>query len=171
MKCSLNTFVALISAAIACLVGAVALAAFWGTALPLFGAAALVASVSYYFIPQIKNEILAYVACRGPSKCEPPTVAIDNLGQAAVILGIGSFLAAGLLQLTALAFISSWLFSVIGWGMEFLVAKFVESGVIACGAVAIILGGILTSVLGYRDCMNQLTASGQKTSSSGALGS
>ena len=58
MNCSLNTVAGLISAAIAALFAAIALAYFWMTAVPLFVAAGLVASVAIYFIPAIEKALL-----------------------------------------------------------------------------------------------------------------
>ena len=52
MNCSLNTVAGLITAAIAALLSAIALAYLWITALPLFAAAALVASVAFYSFPR-----------------------------------------------------------------------------------------------------------------------
>ena len=81
MNCSLSTVNWLISAAIAALLAAMALAFLWVAAIPLFAAAALVASVSFYFIPHIKQALLDYATCRGPGKCTIST-GVNNLGQA-----------------------------------------------------------------------------------------
>src|SRR5262245_42640507 len=114
MKCSLDRVRNLILGAIAALTAAIALAVFWIAALPLFAAAALVASVSLYFIPEIKKALVEYAKCRGPSeKCSlAPT--INTLGQAAAILSVVSFAVAGALQIAALALIASFFLSWLG---------------------------------------------------------
>src|SRR5262245_2704220 len=83
MKCSLNSVAALIATAIASLSAAIALANLWVAAAPLFGAAALVATVSFVLIPAIKNALRAYASCRGPSESCTISLGINNLGQAA----------------------------------------------------------------------------------------
>jgi hypothetical protein len=154
MNCSLNTVAGLIAAAIAALVSAIALAYFWPTALPLFGAAALVASVAYYFIPKIKQAIADYVACRGTSaKCQISTT-IDTLGQAAATLSVVAFALAAVMQVSALAFLTSWFLAWIGVGMMAAVAALVTSGIFACAITALILLGVLTQMWGYKKCMD-----------------
>lgn len=160
MECSLNKVAGLISAAIAALVAAIALSYFWITALPLFAAAALVASVAFYFIPAIKQAILDYVACRGPSdKCRI-SLALDNLGQAAAVLSVVSFAAAAIMQIAALAFLYSWLLSWLGVSMMVAVAFLVKAGQFSCAITVLILLGVLSNVWAYKKCMDQQQPSG-----------
>jgi hypothetical protein len=142
--------------AIACLSVAIALAALWVSAWSLFPAAVLVGAVSYYFIPNIKQALLDYAACRGPSdKCDIKVLGLDTLGQAAAVLSVVSFVAAGLLEITALALISSWILSWLGVTMQAAVAYLVKQGIVACVIVIGILLGVLTNAYGYKNCMDQ----------------
>ena len=155
MKCSLNTVYALITVAWGLLGAAFAAAYFWPTAAPLFAAAAMVATVSYYLIPHIKSALLSYVACRGPSEKCSPQLSINTLGQAAATLSVVSFLAAGLLQVTALAFISTWILAAIGIAMEPAVVALVYSGITSCVITIVILLGVLLNAWSYENCMDR----------------
>jgi hypothetical protein len=155
MNCDFDRIKNLIIIAIVCLGAAIALAALWVSAWSLFPAAVLVGSVSYYFIPAIKQAILDYVACRGPSgKCNIKNIGIDTLGQIAAALSATSFVAAGLLELTALAFISSWILSAIGVTLQVAVSYLVKQGIIACSIAAAALFGVLTNAYSYKSCMD-----------------
>jgi hypothetical protein len=155
MNCSLNKVAGLIAAAIAALIAAIGLSYLWITALPLFGAAALVASVAFYFIPAIKQAILDYVACRGPSdKCRI-SLALDNLGQAAAILSVVSFAVAATMQIAALAFLYSWFLSWLGVGMMAAVVLLVKAGQYSCAITGLILLGVLSNVWAYKKCMDE----------------
>lgn len=154
MDCSLNRVVADITGAITALVAAIALAALWVAAIPLFAAAVLVASVSLYFIPHIKQELLEYMRCRGPGECAT-SIAINNLGQAAAVLSIVSFAVAGAMQVTALAFIFSWFLAAIGIAMQAAVGILVASGVTSCAVVVFILLGVLSNAWSYKKCMDE----------------
>jgi hypothetical protein len=155
MNCSLDTVRNLILGAIAALLAAIALAGFWMTALPLFAAAALVASVSFYFIPAIRKALVEYARCRGPSdKC---TVAntINTLGQAAAILSVVSFALAGAMQIAALALIATWLLAWLGLTIQAAVAILVTTGVAACATVVFVLIGVLSNAYSFKSCMDQ----------------
>ncbi|MDH4161992.1 MAG: hypothetical protein OEW15_04800 [Nitrospirota bacterium] len=154
MNCKLDTVTALIAGATALLLAAIALAYYWPTAYPLFGAAALVAAVSFGMIPAIKNALIAYAECRGASDKCSISYAINTLGQAASILSVVAFTVAALLQLTALAFISSWILALIGVAMEAAVAALVYSGIAACVATIGIFAGVLTNAYSYKSCMD-----------------
>lgn len=167
MNCSLNKVAGLIAAAIAALVAAIALSALWITALPLFGAAALVASVAFYFIPAIKQAILDYVACRGPSdKCRI-SLALDNLGQAAAVLSVVSFAVAATMQIAALAFLYSWFLSWLGIGMMVAVALLVKTGQYSCAITVLILLGVLSNIWAYKKCLDEQQPSGPAGSNFG----
>jgi len=157
MNCSLSTVVAWISAAIASLVAAIAISYFWVAAVPLFIAAGLVATVSYVFIPAIKNALNAYAKCRGPSdKCQiSSTTAINNLGQAAATLSVISFTAAAIMEVGALAFLYSWLLSWLAVPIQAAVAIMVKSGQYSCAATVLILIGVLTNAWSFKSCMDQ----------------
>jgi len=155
MNCSLNKVAALIASAIAALLAAIALAYLWITALPLFAAAALVASVAFYFIPAIKQALLDYVACRGPSdKCRI-SLTIDTLGQAAATLSAVSFAIAAAMQVAALVFLFSWFLAWIGVGMMVAVLFLVKAGIFSCAITALILLGVLSNAWAYKKCMDQ----------------
>ena len=134
MNCSLSTVNALIWGAIAALLAAIALAWFWIAAIPLFAAAALVASVSFYFIPQIKQALLDYATCRGPGDCEIST-GVNALGQAAAALSLISFALAGAMEVTALGFLFSWFLAWLGVAMQVAVSCLVHAGIVSCGIV------------------------------------
>jgi hypothetical protein len=153
VKCSLSGVYAYIALAIAALVLALVFAALWVTAIWLFAAAALVATVAYVLIPKIKSELQAYVACRGPSKCSI-SISINTLGQAAAALSVVSFIVAAALQLTALALIASWFLSWLGLSIEVAVAILVRSGMFACAITALILLGVLTNAIAFKNCMD-----------------
>jgi hypothetical protein len=155
MNCSIDEVRNLILWAILCLSIAIGLAYAWVAAFPLFAAAALVAAVSFYFIPKIKQALLNYAACRGPSDKCTISLGLNTLGQAAGILSIIAFLAAAALELTALAFISSWVLSWLGVSMQVAVAYLVNSGIGACAAVIAILLGVLADAYSYKNCMDQ----------------
>jgi hypothetical protein len=159
MKCSLNTIATLISSAIAALVAAIVLAYFWVTAIPLFAAAALVATVSVGLIPAIKNALLAYAACRGPSATCTMSFTINYLSQAAAIISFVAFTVAAVLQITALAFLFSWFLSWLFPSTEAAVSVLVQSGLYGCAITAIILLGVLTNAWGYKSCMDKQDAS------------
>lgn len=154
LSCSLETVSKYIAAAIAALIAAIALSLLWVEAVPLFAAAGLVATVSLYLIPHIKQALLDYATCRGPGNC---TISdgINTLGQLAVALSVGTFVLAGLLQVTALGFLGSWILAVVGGTLEVLVKAIVFSGVASCVTVVIGLLGVLTNAIAFRDCMDQ----------------
>jgi len=157
MNCSLDAVYKLITGAIAALLAAIALAYFWVTALPLFAAAALVASVAFYSIPAIKQALLDYANCRGPSdKCRI-SLAIDTLGQAATVLSAISFAAAAVMQVAALAFLYSWFLSWLGVATMVAVAYLVHAGIFSCAITVLILLGVLSNAWSFKQCMDQQT--------------
>ena len=154
MNCSLDKVAGLISAAIAALLAAIALAWLWMTALPLFAAAALVATVTFSLIPAINQAIRDYAACRGPSgKCGTART-IDVLGQAASTLSFVSFAVAGAMQVAALAFLFSWFLAWIGVGMMVAVLFLVKAGIVSCAITALILIGVLSNAWAFKKCMD-----------------
>jgi len=155
MNCSLDHVRNLILWALLCLSIAIGLAYGWVAAIPLFAAAALVAAVSYYFIPEIKKALLDYIACRGPSKCNLATIGIDTLSQAAAVLSVVSFVAAGIMEITALALLYSWLLAWLGVSIQAAVATLVYSGIAACATVIAILLGVLSNAYSYKNCVDQ----------------
>jgi hypothetical protein len=136
------------------------LAYFWVAAIPLFAAAALVATVSFYFIPAIKDALLAYATCRGSSGKCTITTGVDTLGQAAAVLSLISFPLAGAMEVTALAFIFSWFLSWLGLSMQAAVAILVASGISSCAIVILILLGVLSDAYSYKNCVDQQSGSG-----------
>jgi hypothetical protein len=155
MNCSLDEVRNLILWAILCLSIAIGLAYGWVAAIPLFVAAALVAAVSFYFIPAIKQALLDYAACRGPSdKCTISTN-INTLGQAAGILSVVSFVAAGIMEIAALGFLYTWLLAWLGVSIQAAVAALVYSAIAACATVIAILLGVLSNAYSFKNCMDQ----------------
>ena len=155
MNCSLSKVQGLIAAAIAALSAAIVLSILWVTALPLFAAAALVASVAFYFIPAIKQALLDYAACRGPSDVCRISLTIDTLGQAAATLSAVSFALAAVMQVSALAFLYSWFLSWIGVGIMAAVAIMVKAGQFSCAITALLLLGVLTNANSFKKCMDE----------------
>ena len=154
-NCSLSTVYGLIAGAIACLLLAMALAYFWVAAIPLFVAAALVASVSFGFIPAIKNALIAYAQCRGASGKCTMSLSIDTLGQAAATLSLVAFLAAAVMEVAALAFLYSWLLAWLGVSIQVAVAYMVKTGLFSCAITILLLLGVLTNANSYKSCMDQ----------------
>ena len=154
MNCNLDKVNGLIAAAIAALVAAIALASFWVTALPLFAAAALVASVSFYFIPKIKDALNEYAACRGPSKACRINSTVDTLGQVAATLSVIAFTAAAVLQIAALAFLYSWVLSWLGVTTMAAVALLVTAGKYSCAIAILLLIGVLSNAWAFKKCMD-----------------
>ena len=131
-----------------------ALAYLWVAALPLFAAATLVASVSFYFIPHIKQALLDYATCRGPGPCTI-SEGVNTLGQAAAMLSLVAFALAGAMEVTALGFIFSWFLSWLGVAMQAAVLALVHTGLVSCAIVVLILLGVLSNVYGYKACMDK----------------
>ncbi len=155
MNCSLNTVAGLISAAIALLLAAIVISYFWVAALPLFIAAGFVASVSFGFIPAIKNALLAYAQCRGSSDTCSISLGINNLGQAAATLSLIAFLAAAVMEVAALAFLYSWFLAWLGVSIQVAVAFMVKSGQFSCAITVLILLGVLSNAWSFKNCMDQ----------------
>jgi hypothetical protein len=160
MNCSLSTVIGLILGAVALLFAAIGVAAFWTTAWPLLGAAALVAIVAFGMIPLIKNALLAYATCRGPSeKCSISTT-VNSLGQVASFVSAGSFLIAALLQFTALAFLSNWVTALIGGTLQDIVSGFVDTGITGCVIGIVLLFAVLGQAVTFKNCMDQQMSGG-----------
>jgi hypothetical protein len=155
MNCSTDHAVALIWSAIGALLAALALAALWQTALPLFGAAALVATVAYVLLPKIKQAIRDYVACRGPSQSCSANLTIDTLGQVAATISAVSFALAGALQIGVIASLVSGFLAWLGIGGAVAVATLVHSGMVACAIGVLLLAGVLTNLYAYKSCMDK----------------
>lgn len=155
MNCSLTTVNSLISAAIAALLGAIALAYWWPVAYPLFAAAALVATVSFVLLPKIRSAFLDYVNCRGRSdKCSPSLV-VDTAGQVAAAISAIAFALAGALQIAAIAAFAVYFLAWIGVGLEVAVVYLVRSGMFACAIGVLLLVGVLSNVLAYKSCLDK----------------
>lgn len=170
MNCSLSKVMWLIATAIALLVGAIALAVFWIAAGPLYVAAGLVATVSFILVPAIKNALLEYAACRGPSKCTI-TNGVNNLGNIGLYLSAGTFLLAAIMETAALAFLYSWFTAWIGISIQGAVVILVASGTTGCAITVFVLIGVISDATGFRDCVNAETGgSGTGTLASKADG-
>jgi hypothetical protein len=160
MNCSLNSVAGLIALAIALLVAAIVASYLWVAAVPLFIAAALVATVSFVLIPAIKNALIAYQQCRGPSDTCTMSLAIDTLGQVAATISAIAFLAAAIMEVAALAFLYSWILAWLAVTIQVAVAFMVKSGQFACAIAVLILLGVLTNAWSYKSCMDQQHAGG-----------
>src|SRR5262245_24066268 len=98
-----------------------------------FAAAALVAIVSAYLIPKIIEALNDYAAFRGPSdKCILRNLGLDTLGQALAILALVSFGFAALMEVAALAFLTSLILAFLAVPLEVAVARLVIAGIAAC---------------------------------------
>jgi len=158
MKCSLNAFNIYFALAVALLALAVVLATQWPTALPLFGAAAAIGLFSYVVIPKMKQALLDYATCRGPSiKCSL-NLTLNNLGQVTAVVSVVSFALAGTLQIAALAFIYSVFLAWLGVATSAAVAFLVKSGVTACGVALAILLGVQANAWSFKRCMDEQDA-------------
>jgi hypothetical protein len=155
MNCSLGNVISLILLAVFCLLAAIALAYYWPTALPLFAAAALVASVSFVIIPAAKDALFAYAACRGSSTDCAISSSIVVLGQLAAAISFIAFAVAAVLQVAALAALVSWILALFGASLEGVVATLVTAGITACGVGIVLCFGVLTQAYAYKNCMDQ----------------
>jgi|SRR6185437_6592793 len=155
MNCSLQSVIGSISLAIGMLAGAIVLAVvFDSSAIALFGAAALVLGVTAAVIPALKDAIVNYSACRGPSRTCSISTTISTLGQVTSVLSVISFVVAGALQLSVLAFLSNYITAIAGLALSTIVKGLVDSGIAACVAGIGILLGVLSQVLSYKSCMD-----------------
>ena len=66
-----------------------------------------------------------------------------------------AFLVAGVLEIAALAFISSWILAWLSVSMQTAVAYLVNSGITACVIVTGILLGVLSNAYGFKSCMDK----------------
>jgi len=159
MKCSLTTVLLLVLLAIACLLTAIGFAVygyvpvnFWS----LFVAAGFVGVVSFVLISAIKNALLAYATCRGPSEKCSIASAINNLGQLPYLISAVTFAIAGALQIAAVAAFLIWIFgAAIAAAIIAQAATLITAGIISCGAGVVLLIGVLTDAYGYQSCMDQ----------------
>lgn len=163
MNCSLSSVAGWAAAALTTLTSAVVLAWLWVSAVPLFAAAALVATVSLVLIPKMKQALLDYQKCRGNSAKCSLKLGIDNLGMAAAALSAVSFAIAGAMQVAALALIFTWFFAAIGVGMSAAVLLLVKSGTFGCAIAALIIIGVLSNAWAYKKCMDEQTTTGTNT--------
>jgi len=142
--------------AILCLTLAIALVVVIFTVGGLFAAAALVALVVAYFLPEIEKAIREYATSRGPSdKCIVRTLGVDTFAAAIVALGCVSFALAGAMQITALAFLSSIILAWLGVALQVAVNDLVVAGIATCTTVIGILSGLLPLIYGYKRCMDK----------------
>lgn len=112
----------------------------------------------------------APVCGRGPAgKCPPISLSIDTLGQVAATLSVVAFAAAGALQLSALAFISSWILAFLGVALEVAVQYLVISGWASCWIAIAILIGVLTNTLSFAGCMDQQQNAGRNVNAGSGI--
>jgi len=155
MNCKLNAFEIYFTLAICLMALAMALASNWPTAFPLFGAAATIALLVSVVIPKMKQALLDYVACRGPSvKCSVGVTLYKIMQVTALLSGI-AFALAGALQVTALAFISTFVLAWLGVATSAIVAVLVSSGILICGTAAVILFIIQGQAWAFARCMDE----------------
>jgi len=76
---------------------------------------------------------------------------IDTLGQAAAVLSVVSFVAAGIMEIAALALLYSWLLAWLGVSIQAAVATLVYSGIAACATVIAILLGVISNAYSYKN--------------------
>ncbi len=155
MDCNFDRVVGVISLTIGILVAAAIIAGvFHATVIGPIGAAALVVLVSLVMIPLIRTTLMNYVSCRGPSRACSLSHGIDVLGQAAGLISAFAFLAAGILQIAALAFLADFITALVGLALEALVWGLIISGIVGCVAAVIVLSGVLTEANAYKSCMD-----------------
>lgn len=152
MSCSPTRAYALIAAAIAALGAAVALAAIFFNPPALAAAIALILTVTLGLIPAINAALRSYEACRGAATSCNIGLSVNILGQAAAMIGIGSFAAALALQLVATGLLGSFFAS---WAAGALIAagEALKWGGIAGLVAGIgILLGLATQLAAYVSC-------------------
>lgn len=155
MTCSLDTVAGLVAGAIALLAAAIGLAIYWATVLPLLGAAAIVGTVSFVFIPAIKKAVTDYATCRGPTATCSLSPVINTLGQAGNVLSLIGFTAAAALQIAAIAFYASIILAWVGIPLSAAASGFTGAGIVGCGATILILAGMLTNAYSFKSCMDR----------------
>ena len=161
-NCNLDTILVLLGFATALILAAIGLAVYWGTAVPLFVAAAFIGAVSIGFIPQIKKALIAYAECRGKTDKCTMSYTIDTLGQASTILSGISFLVAGFLQIAAIALLAIPILDLIGVALEAAVSSLVITGITLCIVTIILLGVILANLYAFKNCMDAVESNYNK---------
>lgn len=87
----------------------------------------------------------------------------------AATLSVVAFAAAGALQLSALAFISSWILAFLGVALEVAVQHLVISGRASCWIAIAILIGVLTNTLSFAGCMDQQQNAGRNVNAGSGI--
>jgi hypothetical protein len=158
-RCSLAGAYALVIAAIVMLGTASALAAIAFTNPPLLAAAiALVLTVSFVLIPQIKSAVQSYDRCMGPSEDCRIDTSDKTLGQAGELIAVAAWTVALALQIIGLFELGSIFLAWLGLATLGTSAFLQWGGVISNSAAAVVLVGFLTNLASYESCRNHESA-------------
>jgi hypothetical protein len=150
--CSLTTAYALIATAIGMLGTASALAGIFFNIPALSAAIGLVATVALVIIPKIRSELEAYERCRGPSERCRLDLNINTLGQAAMLVALGAWTIALVLQVLALTHFGTLFLAWLG-ALELGTSEVLKWGGVASNvAAAGVLVGLTSTVIAYQAC-------------------
>jgi hypothetical protein len=163
MNCSLTKAYALITSAIAMLAAAIALAVIFFNIPGLIAAIGLVIAVTGIpftdlgMVAQIRIALREYVTCVGPSDRCPIAPSIDVLGTVPMIIGVGSWSMALVLQISGAGFLASWILAWVGLPLIAAGEALKIAGSLLVAAGAVMLAGLLTQVRTYEVCRNSET--------------
>lgn len=150
--CSLATAYTLLATAIALLAAAVAAAAIFFNIPGLAFAIAATATVSFLLVPRIRAEIEGYDRCMGPTDRCRLDYTISALGQVAMLLSIGAWTIALVLQVLAALHLASFFLAWLGTIELFSGEALKWSGIAANGAAAAALVGFTTNLVQWQRC-------------------
>jgi hypothetical protein len=154
-QCSLALAYGLITAAIAALGIASALAAIFFNIPALIAAIGLVLTVSFVLIPQIRAAIESYDRCKGPSKSCRLDLSVNTLGQAAMLTAVAAWIVALALQILAVFHFGTVFLAWLG-ALELGTSEVLKWGGVVSNIAAVgVLIGLLTMVAVYEACRNR----------------
>ncbi len=151
-KCSLTAVILWIVGAIAALGLAMALAYFLLHIPALIVAIALVTTVAFVMLPQLRSALNAYATCRGSISDCSINPAINILGQIGVIGALVFYTLALGFEFAAIA---AFLTVVLGWLggiLKLTAAGMVAAGNVTSGIAILLLLGVLTDAIVFKNC-------------------
>jgi hypothetical protein len=152
MNCSLTAVILWILGAAASLGLAMGLA-YSLNILALVGAIALVTTVAFLMLPQLRSALNAYATCRGSIADCSIIPAINVLGQIGVIGALVFYTLALGFEFAAIAAFLTIILGWLGGILTLTAAGMVAAGNIASGlAILLLLLGVLTDALVFKNC-------------------
>lgn len=155
--CSLDTALGIIGVAAATLGVAIGVVAGFFNIPGLIVAIALLGTVAFGLISAIRDALRAYEICRGPSaRCSINTV-LSVLGLAGLLFAIGCFTAALALQITALAFLTSWILAWLSIAPAAAAEALKAAGIASVALAIVMLVATAAAAVSYRACRDAET--------------